>query len=86
MPGPGDLSTALGLAGQPTHPRVREAIGHICQAARRTGVRVGMYLNSPEEYEHWRSDGFDFLVYLFDYKVLARAYGAAAADIRARIG
>ncbi|MEP7205648.1 MAG: aldolase/citrate lyase family protein [Casimicrobiaceae bacterium] len=83
MPGPGDLSTALGVPGQPTHPRVREAIDEIHRAARRAGVRAGMYLNTPDEFATWRGEGLDFFVYLFDYKVLAHAYGAARAAIAA---
>ena len=82
MPGPGDLSTALGLPGQPTHPRVREVVGRIVKAARRGGARVGMYLNSPAEVEEWKEEEFDFFIYLFDYKVLAQAYQSVSTAIR----
>ena len=82
MPGPGDLSTALGLPGQPTHPRVREVVGRIVKAARHAGARVGMYLNSPAEVEEWKEEEFDFFIYLFDYKVLAQAYLGASIAIR----
>jgi 2-keto-3-deoxy-L-rhamnonate aldolase RhmA len=85
MPGPGDLSTALGLPGQPTHPRVREVIRDIVRGARRAGARVGMYLNTPAEAEEWQGEGFDFFIYLFDYKVLAHAYRTANTAIRERM-
>jgi 4-hydroxy-2-oxoheptanedioate aldolase len=85
MPGPGDLSTSMGLPGQPTHPRVREVVREVLAIARRAGVRVGMYLNSPAEYDDWAAERLDFIVYLFDYKVLAQAYRAAGAEILARM-
>ncbi len=85
MPGPGDLSTALGLPGQPTHPRVREAVREITRRARNVGSRVGMYLNSPGEYTEWADDRFDFFIYLFDYKILAHAYRAAHSELVGQI-
>ena len=85
MPGPGDLATALGLHGQPTHPRVRAAVDEIMRAARRSGLRCGMYLNSVEEAHEWVAAGADFLIYLMDSKVLALAYEAAARSMHRSI-
>lgn len=81
MPGPGDLSTSLGVPGQPTHPSVREAVAKIMASARKAGLRVGMYLNSVAETADW--PGVDFYVYMMDVKVLAIAYADAAKGIRA---
>jgi 2-keto-3-deoxy-L-rhamnonate aldolase RhmA len=80
MPGPADLSTSMGLPGQPTHPRVRESVAQIMTSARRAGLPVGMYINSTEEAADWPN--VDFFVYLMDVKVLALAYAAAAREIR----
>lgn len=85
MPGPGDLSTALGLPGQPTHPRVRDVVRDIVRGARNAGGRVGMYLNSPVELAEWTDERFDFFVYVFDYKLLAQTYRAANAELRTRM-
>lgn len=85
MPGPGDLSTSMGLHGQATHPKVKQAVTEIIDAARRAGVRVGMYLNSPGEIRDWAPLKLDFYVYLFDTKLLAQAYAAAAGEIRAAL-
>lgn len=82
MPGPGDLATSLGLPGQPTHALVRQAVAEVIAAARRAGIRVGMYLNSPGEIREWLSLHLDFYVYLLDAKVLAQAYAAAVTEIR----
>ena len=85
MPGPGDLSTSLGLYGQPTHPAVRKLIAEVIAAARRAGVRVGMYLNTPAEIKEWLPLNLDFYIYLFDTKILALAYAAAATEIRSHL-
>ncbi len=85
MPGPGDLSTSLGLYGQPTHPKVREAVSEVIAAARRANLRVGIYLNSPGEVRDWAPLKLDFYVYLFDIKVLALAYAAAVKEIRSSL-
>ncbi len=85
MPGPGDLATALGLHGQPTHARVRAAIDEIMRAARRAGLRCGMYLNSVDEAHEWVNSGADFLIYLMDSKVLSEAYAAASRSLHQSI-
>ncbi len=84
MPGPGDLATSLGLYGQPTHAKVKQAVAEVIAAARRAGIRVGMYLNDPAEISAWLPLGLDFYIYLFDTKVLAQAYAAAVTEIRSR--
>lgn len=81
MPGPGDLSTSMGVPGQPAHPRVREAVAKIIASARNARLRVGMYLNSVAEAAEW--PGVDFYVYMMDVKVMAIAYTEAARGIRA---
>jgi 2-keto-3-deoxy-L-rhamnonate aldolase RhmA len=85
MPGPGDLATSMGLYGQPGHPRVRQAVREVIDAARRAGIRAGMYLNSPAEITDWLPHGLDIFVYLIDTKVLAQAYAGAAAAMRAAL-
>ena len=46
--GPNDLSGAMGLPGQPTHPRVIEAIRTIVSKARQAGKYVGMGMGPNE--------------------------------------
>lgn len=85
MPGPADISTSMGLPGQPTHPRVRAAVKEVIAAARRAGLHTGMYLNSVEESADWVGSGVDFFVYMMDVKVLSGAYAQAEAGIRTAI-
>ena len=85
MPGPGDLSTSMGLPGQPRHPRVQEAIGRIADIAHRAGIRLGFYLNSPDDVAMWRHYEPAFYVNLFDTKILAQAQRAGVDVIRGRM-
>jgi 2-keto-3-deoxy-L-rhamnonate aldolase RhmA len=62
MPGPGDLSTSMGLHGNPTHPKVKQAVAEVIASAKRAGLRVGMYLNSPGEIHEWKAAKLDFYI------------------------
>lgn len=81
MAGPGDLSTSLGLPGQPDHPQVQAAIGRIAAAATRHALAFGVYLNAPEELQRWPSAAF--AVHLIDARLLAQAQRDAVARMRA---
>lgn len=61
--GPYDLSQALGIPGEVTHPRVREAMRAIARSARPHGVTVGCFANDPEQAEVWLSEGVSYLAY-----------------------
>lgn len=54
-------------------------------AARRAGIRAGMYLNSRAEIRDWLPQNLDFYVYPIDTKVLAPAYAAAAGEMRSAL-
>jgi 4-hydroxy-2-oxoheptanedioate aldolase len=56
-----DLSKALGVAGQTSHPRVREAVAHILGAAQRTGKKVGITLKNGESVRSLAAMGFGFV-------------------------
>ena len=85
MPGAGDLSTSMGLAGQQNHPDVRKLVDRIIAIAKAAGVRVGQYLRNPEEAREWKSHDMGIFVYQIDLKTLAAAYKKANLDIRAAI-
>jgi 2-keto-3-deoxy-L-rhamnonate aldolase RhmA len=81
MPGPGDLSASMGLAGQPTHPAVMDAVARIARACARAGTPLGFYLNSAQERAHWERYRPAFYVHLLDAKVLAQAQVAAVRSL-----
>jgi 2-keto-3-deoxy-L-rhamnonate aldolase RhmA len=82
MPGPGDLSTSMGLAGQPTHPEVMDAVSRVASACARAGTPLGFYLNSVQERGLWEPFHPAFYVHLFDTKVLAKAQRAAVYALK----
>ena len=59
--GPTDLSSAMGLPGQPTHPSVLAAIEDAGRTIMSAGKAAGTIAGSPEAYAHWRSRGFQYL-------------------------
>jgi 4-hydroxy-2-oxoheptanedioate aldolase len=64
--GPYDLSQTLGIPGEVTHPRVREAMRAIVKAARPHGVVVGCFANDPEQARVWLAEGVAYLAYSVD--------------------
>jgi 2-keto-3-deoxy-L-rhamnonate aldolase RhmA len=48
--GPNDLSGAMGLPGQPNHPRVTETVRTIAAKARQAGKYVGMGMGPNEDH------------------------------------
>ncbi len=75
IPGPGDLSTSLGLPGQFNHPEVTKRVARVIEAAARSSsVIAGMYVSDPGEAEQWMAKGARLIVYGLDAKVLYEAY------------
>jgi 2-keto-3-deoxy-L-rhamnonate aldolase RhmA len=50
-----DLSVAMGKS--PDDPAVVEAVAAVCEAARRNGRIVGMFLSRVEDVPYWRERG-----------------------------
>lgn len=71
--GPYDLSQALGIPGDVTHPRVREAFRAIVRAARPHGVAVGCFANTPEQARLWLGEGVSYLAYSVDSVIFLEA-------------
>ena len=64
--GPYDLSQALGIPGEVTHPRVREAMRAIVRAAQKHSVAVGCFANTPDQARLWLGEGISYLAYSVD--------------------
>jgi len=64
--GPYDLSQTLGIPGEVTHARVREAMRAVVRAAKPHGVAVGCFANDPEQAEIWLGEGVSYLTYSVD--------------------
>ena len=59
--GPTDLSIALGVYGQPDHPKFVDAIKATADAAKREGKAAGILLKNPDEFKRYYDLGFRFI-------------------------
>jgi 4-hydroxy-2-oxoheptanedioate aldolase len=59
--GPMDLSNALGVFGQPNHPRFMDALKATADAAINNGKAAGILLQKPDEFKKYYELGFRFL-------------------------
>jgi len=59
--GANDLSASMGLLGQPSHPRVQEAIRHVLTASRKAGVAAGLMAADAEDANRRFREGFQFV-------------------------
>lgn len=59
--GPSDLSTSLGLPGQPTHPQVVSLIERLGARAQEAGKWTGTIARTPAAVRRWQAQGFQWL-------------------------
>jgi 4-hydroxy-2-oxoheptanedioate aldolase len=71
--GPTDLTHALGVRGDITHPTYRDAIATVAEAARRRGKAAGVMLWSPADAAGYAELGFSVFSISNDGSVLDRA-------------
>ncbi len=69
--GTSDLSFSLGVGGQTDHPRVREAVTRVVQAAKSNDIAVGRPAASAELIKRYIDEGFLFFQAPSDMVVLA---------------
>ena len=79
--GPYDLSQALGIPGEVTHPRVREAMRSIAAAAARRGVAAGCFANSLEQAKLWMGEGVTYLAYSVDAEIFRSRCGEIRTEV-----
>lgn len=81
-----DLSASLGIAGQFDHPDFRKAVTRVMAAARNSGKSVGRMAGSGEEAGRLFAEGCDFICYMGDIWLFAKALRDGYADIRSIVG
>lgn len=79
--GPYDLSQTMGIPGQVTHAKVREAMGAVLKAASKHNVAVGCFANSLEQAAIWMGEGVSYLVYSVDSFIFAEACQAIRRNV-----
>ena len=71
----------MGIPGEVTHARVREAMRAIASAAARHGVAVGCFANSPEQAKIWMGEGVTYLAYSVDSEIFRSRCSAIRAEV-----
>lgn len=80
--GPGDLAATMGLLGQPSAPRVVEAILKGRERISHQNVHIGALAPTPELGERFIREGFDFVAVANDVAILLSNASAIAARFR----
>ena len=84
--GSNDLSGSMGLLGQPTHPKVLEAIETIIKKSRAKKVPVGAACgDTPEEAMRWFKRGVQFVGLGGDFSLLANVCDRAVAAVKTQL-
>jgi 4-hydroxy-2-oxoheptanedioate aldolase len=76
--GPLDLSVSMGIPQQSDHPRFRDALKKVADAAKSHGKVAGILLNSPDQIARAVEDGFTFIGLGSDGGVVAEGMGRLA--------
>lgn len=84
--GPGDLSGAMGVPGQPTHPDVMAAMANAARRARALGCHIGTVGGTPEVVQQYHAMGYDFVAVASDLGLFMRAAQAALGALRSGLG
>lgn len=84
--GPGDLSGALGVPGQVTHPDVMAMMADAARRANARGMPVGTVGGTPEVVAQYRAMGFTYVAVASDLGLLMRGAIAAAQALKAQTG
>lgn len=79
--GPMDLSQALGIPGEVTHPRLIAAIEQVILAAQQAGKTAGIYAGSAEAARFWRERGVRMIGTGLDTVLLGQAYRAVRKEL-----
>ena len=79
--GPYDLSQTMGIPGEVTHARVREAMRSIASATARHGVAAGCFANSLEQAKIWMGEGVTYLAYSVDSEIFRSRCSAIRTEV-----
>lgn len=65
-----DISISLGLAGQISHPKVVEVLNYCIEKIVKAGKIAGAMYHTQAEYEQFKKQGVNFLVYKVDSLII----------------
>lgn len=71
--GPNDLSGSMGCMGEPTNPKVVEAMELVMARARKTKVMIASGAGNPADLEYWLKQGVHWLQVSTDFSLMLKA-------------
>ena len=77
-----DLSLSLGIPGQYSHPRFKEAVQHILELSKARKTPVGILSATPEQAREHLEEGFQCISYGGDIWLLQRALSEGVQTVR----
>ena len=80
--GPYDLSQSMGITGQVTHPRIREAAEKVVTATRKYGKVAGIFAGTGAIAKERAAQGFQYITVGMDTTLFAAKCKQEAADFR----
>lgn len=82
--GPYDLSASMGLAGKIDHPDVQAAMNKVRETAKKMGKPGGLHIVEPdlEKLKYSMKQGFTFIAYSIDTRILDTVSRAATAYVK----
>jgi len=80
--GPNDLSIALGIPGQFTHPTFEKTMRNIIDACRRHKVIPALHANSLDFAKKWQSEGIRLLTFASEVNFMITAAQATAQALK----
>jgi 2-keto-3-deoxy-L-rhamnonate aldolase RhmA len=81
-----DLSVALGVPGQATHSTVQARIAEIGQAARKVGVALGIYADTPTAAANAFANGYRYIAVSSDLGILQKGARSLLQQVRETAG
>ncbi len=81
--GPYDLSQALNLTGQVSHPEVLKTIETITKKARNKGIAVGSFADTPENIKRQKDMGIQYLSTYIDTGIFYESSRKLVEEIKA---
>lgn len=79
--GPFDLSQALGVTGQPAHPRVIDAIQTITRKTRAAGKAAGIIAANPTQTRQWLDMGIQYIALSSDLALILNLGGQMLKEL-----
>ncbi|OGC08539.1 hypothetical protein A2230_08275 [candidate division WOR-1 bacterium RIFOXYA2_FULL_36_21] len=77
-----DISQSIGLPGQITHPKVKDAVLRAVAKVREKGISVGAFTDNQEQLKWFKEIGIQFITYSLEVTELFRIFKKIIQDFK----